>query len=285
MADSHPKTFNPYFNNNRQITVRGCVSANQRRKRNLPGITLVELMVALFIYSLLFIFLLTTYGAFVKMSNFQQACMDLENQFMLFTRVIEKDVRLAGFNIPGNGLYAKNIGMPDFYFVALSNEENLHTLLSGSAQIGETGIKVTNASGTGANQWICLSQGSTIGLYRISRVGLNPGADTVVLGDSMCTILWKKDSTHVCFAKGIQYGVRLWQGEKKLIRTSMAHSSPIGPSVDSLSVCPKNRAGADLGNDFSQAKILGITLGGKVGPVGKAIVMTKSFDVELRNNQ
>ena len=264
---------------------REAVSANRRREPSPAGLTILELMTALFICSLLFIFLITAYGSFLKISNFQKSSTDLENQFMLITQVIEKDVRLAGFNLPGNGLYVKNAGAPDFYFVALSNEAGARTTLASDAQNGDPNVKVTTASATAANQWVSLRQGSTIALYQICRVGLCTGSDTIVLADSTCHRVWSKDSTQVYFAKGARYGIETRSGKRCLVRTSLTASSQIGSSIDTLLASPKDISGADLGANYSQAKILGITLGGKVGPAGKVIRVMKSFDVELRNSQ
>jgi type II secretory pathway pseudopilin PulG len=284
MADGDEKTFDSFFHYYRKMTVRTYVSKKRGRKGR-SGMTLVELMIALFICSLLIILLLTVYGSFVKMSRFQSSSTDLENQFMLTSRVMEKDMRLAGFGLPGNGLYPKNIGAQNFYLAVLSNEDNKQTALFKDAQIGESTVTVVNTAGISANQWVGLVRDSTVVFYRITRVGLKSGSDTVVFKDSLIHVLWKKDSTQVYFAKGVQYDVEIKNGKKSLVRTSLTNATAIGEAVDSFAVCPKNRAGADLGADYSQAKVLGITLGGHVGAAGKTVAVTKSFDVDLRNSE
>jgi type II secretory pathway pseudopilin PulG len=255
-----------------------------RAGKNVSGMTLVEAMIAIFICSLLFVLLLSVYGSFVKMSNFQKSSSDLETQFMLVIRVIEKDIHLAGFGIPGNGLHPKNIGADTFRLVVLANEDNAQTTLFQEAGIGDPNIKVKNAQGISANQWVCLVKGPNIASYAIGRVGLQSGSDTIVFKDSLVHTVWKKDSTQVYFAKGIQYGVEMKNRKKSLVRTSLINAIPVGASIDTFIVCPKDKAGADLGGNYAPAKILGITLGGHVGAAGKTIAVTKSFDVDLRNS-
>ena len=263
----------------------GSMPVNQiRAGKNSSGITLLELMVALFICSLLFVLLFAVYGSFVKVSNFQKSSLDLETQFMHAVRVIEKDVRLAGFGIPGNGLYPINGGAQNFRLVVLSNEDNKKTALFEDAHNGDSDIKVQNADGIAANQWAYMVQQTDVAYYAIDRVGLHSGSDTVFLKDSLIHITWNKSSTQVYFAKGIRYGVELKDGKKNLIRASLMNSIPVGSSIDSFIVCPKDKAGADLGGDYAPAKILGITIGGHVGAAGKTFAATKSFDVDLKNS-
>jgi hypothetical protein len=250
---------------------------------NRPGMTLVEAMIALVICSLLFILLLSVYGSFVKMSRFQSSAADLENQFMLTSRVMEKDVRLAGFGIPGNGLYLQNVGTQNFSLVVLSDENDAKATLIADAQIGDSRIIVNTVTGTSANQWVCLVQGPSIAFDKISRIGSHAGSDTLLLGDSTVHALWEKNSTQVYFAQGVQYAIEIKNGKNCLVRTSFMNASPIGEAIDTFFVVPKDKAGADLGADYPHAKALGITLGGRVGAAGKFVSVTKSFDVDIRN--
>ena len=246
--------------------------------------TLVEAMIALFICSLMFILLLTVYGSFLKMSRFQSSSSDMENQFMLSSRVMEKDIRLAGFGIPGNGLYLQNVGAAKFSLVILSDEDYASTMLVENAQSGASGIIVKSSAGVVANQWVCLAQGANIAFYKIGRIGSYAGGDTMMFADSVLHAVWQKDLAQVYFAKGIHYSIQIKNGKKSLVRTSLVTASPIGESIDTFFVVSKDKAGADLGLNYSQAKSLGITLGGHVGAAGKYVAITKSFDVDLRNS-
>ncbi len=247
--------------------------------------TLVEAMVALFICSLLLLLLMTVYGSFVKMSRFQSSSADMENQFMLSGRVMEKDVRLAGYGIPGNGLYLQNVGSPNFSLIVLSNEDDARAPLEHDAPIGASRVTVTSAAGITANQWACLVQGAAGAFYKIGRIALHSGSDTVVFADSLLHDAWQKDLAQVYFAKGVHYSIQPINGKRSLVRTSLLNASPIGESVDTFFVVPKDKSGADLGGNYAHAQVLGITLGGHVGAAGKFVSVTKSFDVDLRNSK
>ncbi len=284
MADDDKEAFNSIVDYHRKMSARVFVNTTRFRK-NVSGMTLVEIMIALFICSLLFALLFAVYGSFLKVSKFQKSSSDLETQCMLAIRVIEKDVRLAGFGIPGNGLYPYNSGTQNFRFVLMSNEDNARTTLCQDTKIGDSDIKVKNAAGIVADQWVCLVQSSAPVFYAIARVGSRSGSDTVFLKDSTINTVLSKDSTQVYFAKSVQYTIKTENKVKSLVRTSFTNSITIGAAIDTFTVCPKDKAGADLGGNYTQAKMLGITLGGHVGPEGKSIAVTKSFDVDLRNSQ
>jgi hypothetical protein len=227
----------------------------------------MEAVVALAICTLLFMLLLAVFGSFQKMSNFQQSGAELESQLLLGSQIIEKDLRHAGFGIPGNGLFLRNYGARDFSLAVLSNEENAQTTLSRDAGSG-----------------VCLCRDSTVRYYPIGRVGRCNGADTVVLEDAALTDSWGQDPSRVYFAKGIEYGVKPANGKNVLVRTAPATSIVLGAAIDSFAVRQKIPA-AGVTGDFSRTRTLRVTIGGRVGPAGKRVAVTRTFDVEIRNSR
>jgi hypothetical protein len=283
MAACHEKAYDPFVDHHRKVR-QGKRVDKKRGKRSGAGFTLMEAMVALVICTFLFMLLLTIFGSFQKISKFQQSSAELESQFLLSSQIIEKDIRLAGFGIPGNGLYPRNFGTGDFSLVVLSNVENVQTTLSQDAGSGGGEITVKSSAGISGQSWVCLCRDSTVRFYQIGRVGLHCGSDTVVLKDSTLTKSWNQDSVRVYFAKGVEYGVTLINGKRTLVRTAPTSSIAIGASIDSFAVCQKTPASSTVG-DFSRTKTLGITIGGRVGQAGRSVAVTRSFDVEIRNSK
>jgi hypothetical protein len=106
----------------------------------------------------------------------------------------------------------------------------------------------------------------------------------VVLEDAALTDSWGQDPSRVYFAKGIEYGVKPANGKNVLVRTAPATSIVLGAAIDSFAVRQKIPA-AGVTGDFSRTRTLRVTIGGRVGPAGKRVAVTRTFDVEIRNSR
>jgi prepilin-type N-terminal cleavage/methylation domain-containing protein len=249
------------------------------------GFTLVETMVAAAISSILLMVLMYGYNAYIRMTAMQESQAKLQQQLMQVRNIIEKDIRMSGFNLPGNGLFPMNYGSGDFKLVFLRNENNNTTGLENSAVPGDSLLYVTNVNSATSQQWVCLQQGSAIAYYQIAKISIHSGltCDTVKLKDSTISVTWDKSVTKVYFAKAVYYNRTVINALYTLVRYASDGVQAIGPSIDSISFLPKDDSGDLPGNVFPQAKILGITLGGSFKTSNAQSRLFKTFDALIRN--
>jgi hypothetical protein len=240
---------------------------------------------AVFISMVLLMLVLFVYSSYAKMTHAQGAQSNMQQQLMFARRLIEKDVRMSGLNLPGNGLLRLNYGSAQLKLVFLRNENNKNTGLMIDAHIGDSLLMVKDAHGVSVKQWVCLARDSSVVYYQIARIGLSgaPGCDTLKLADSTVSAVWNKSVTQVRFAKGIFYDLTHASPTWCLMRHASDGDQAIGSSIDSISYTPKDSSGVSTGNNFARAKIIEITLAGRSpdSPVNFRVI--KTFEAMIRN--
>ncbi len=249
------------------------------------GFTIVETLVAVVISSILFMAVLFVYNAYARMTHIQESQAQLQQQFMQVRRLIEKDIRMSGFNLPGNGLFPVNYGSSDFRLVFLRNDNQNTTVLANNAAVGDTAIIVKDIHGATSKQWVCLERGAAVVYYQIAGISVHSGLsyDTVKLKDSTLSVSWDTASTKVHFAKGVYYFPTNINAVRSMVRHTSDGNQAIGPSIDSICYEPKDGSGVLTGNVFPQAQILQITLGGYLKFSASKSRMFKTFDALIRN--
>lgn len=259
----------------------------KRKKPNAhAGITMIEVAIATFISSIVFCSVLTMYGSFIRMTQFQESETELQQQFMQAYHILERDIRFSGYNLPGNGLHPFITSTGNLSFVMLSNETNQNTRLSADAQIGDLTVIVDDCHGVLAKQWICLMHDSMFAYYQIASVGLHQSGtnpDTVRLQDSTISQTWNHLSTTICFATGIHYSVEGSGSRLHLVRHSLKNDIQVGTSIDSICFVPKDSTGTIISSNYSKARTLLITLVSHLKSAAPNTPFVKSFDVNVRN--
>jgi hypothetical protein len=265
------------------------VKRNEKSPRPRAGFTVIETLLAVFISTILFMAVLFVYDAYAKMTHSQGVQADTQEQLMLVRHLMEKDIHLAGYNLPGNGIYVANPGALDPTPIFLSNQDNKQTQLYGDAEIGNTKLLVNDANGATSRQWVCLSKDTMIGYKPISRIGMRQGGaaacDTIFLKSTYMFRHWDHALTQVVFARAVQYTLENKDGSRQLVRHDAVGDQPIGPAIDSLSYVPKDTSGALSWNNYPKIQILQITLAAPCpGSASAANArLLKTFDTMLRN--
>jgi type II secretory pathway pseudopilin PulG len=254
-----------------------CVSSQK-------GITLIELVVAISLSSILVFTLLGMYGSVVRGTDIQESQSEMQDQFMSAYRLLEKDMRMAGYNLPGNGLVPLLNSNGKTSLVMLRNDADKSARLSVTANAGDSKLLVDNCMGVMANQWVCLAKDSIFSYYRISHVCLHSvtGFDTVQLLDSTISTTWAQ-YTKVYFANEIKYSVDSVDGKWSLVRHSIVNDCIIGQSIDSVYFTPEDSSSSETGTDFSKAHYIGITLVSHLKRATQKPLAINSFEVKLRN--
>jgi hypothetical protein len=243
------------------------------------------MIIAIALSSVLFLVLMTTYASVVSVTNVQSSQTELQNQFLSVYRVMEKDVRMSGFNLPGNGLSSFVDTKGKSSMIILRNDDNRSGKLSIAANIGDTRLYVDNSQGAAPGQWVYMNNGVSVSSYQIKRIGAHSGVapDTVELSDSTLSQSWPQ-LTSIYFANGIKYCIDSVAGKWCLERHSNAGRIMVGPSIDSVSFIAKDSLGVALGNNFCKAQLVSITLASHFKRAAKDPCTANTFDVKLRNS-
>jgi prepilin-type N-terminal cleavage/methylation domain-containing protein len=255
-----------------------------QRLTSCKGITLIELLVTISLSSILFLALMGTFEGVVHGTDIQTMQSDMQEQFMSAYRLLEKDIRMSGYNLPGNGLVPLLNSNGKTSLVMLRNDADKSARLSVAANAGDSKLLVDNGMGVMINQWVCLAKDSSFSYYQVGRVSLHSGEgfDTVELADSTISTTWAQN-TKVYFANEVKYSIDSLNGKWCLVRHSIINDCIVGPSIDSVSFTPQDSMSADVGNDFSKAHYVGITLASHFKRATQNPLTVNSFDVKLRN--
>jgi Tfp pilus assembly protein PilV len=259
---------------------------NDKSPRPRAGFTIIETLLAVVISTILFIGILFVYNAYAKMTQSQGKQADTQEQLMLVRHIMEKDIHMAGYNLPGNGIMVSNAYLPNPTPVFLSNQDNKTTMLSGDAQIGDTKLFVNDASGVSSRQWVCLSKDTMTGYKELSRIGLRGGSascDTLFLKYPYMMRFWDHALTQVTFTRAVYYSIDRNEGSARLIRHDFKGDQPLGPSIDSLSYSPKDTSGILSWYSFPKIQILQVTVAAPCPGSSARTRLSKCFDVMIRN--
>ncbi len=260
------------------------LSNDQGPVKGRSGATIMETVVAISVSTILFLFVMMGYSSFVKMAGMQKKDTLVQNELMDAYRFLEKDIRMSGFNVPGNGICPTITAGANDELELLNNEKETVTPLSVAAHAGDSFVVVEDYKGTLPNQWICLKQNAAIEYYQLKAVGIGSGAipDTLRLKNKTISATWDIAKTRVYFAKGIRWTVETASGPDSLVRETLANSLGF-KSLDSIKITVADASGAVLSANFTRGASLEIRLVGHNASVPQGHFCTKSFGVKLRN--
>jgi Tfp pilus assembly protein PilE len=260
-------------------------NGNQSMIKGNAGVTITETVIAVTISSILFLFVMMVYSAFINASGLENKETNIQNELMNAYRFLEKDIFKSGFNVPGSGVYASMASIGNDEMHLLYNENETTTSLHVSAQLGDSVLVVDDYKGALPNQWVCLKQNSSVSYYQINRVGVGDGAvpDTLSL-NSKTISTWNQTTTKVYFAKSFRWSVGPVSNQISLERRTLTNSYGFS-TIDSIKITVNDASGNPMSAPFTLGSSLGIRLVGHDGPIAKNSFCTKTFSIKLRNNQ
>ncbi len=250
------------------------------KKTSGAGVTLVELMLALTISILVVSGAVRFFAGFSRRNAQQQRNAVFQQQIANAGRLIEGDIRMSGYGLPGNGIQIdETSGTIDT--VHLFSNENDHTYaLKKESLSGEQTIKVMDITGLAEGNWICISSGSNVTFREIELVAANGkiGFDTPLSFD--CTV----DTTKVFGADRISYYLETKNGSKSLIRRKNTSFHTVSSSMNHLAIEARNESDSLLTSNYQEARNLSFVVGGGSGTGGaSANVRTDTVSAFIRN--
>jgi|GEM_PF-1825110 len=254
---------------------------------NEAGTTLLELVMGLVITSILVTGIYQVYRNVTTSASREKEKAELQRDIISVSNIIERDVRMAGCALPGNGLSAHCYNNASDSFSLYLSETGLHTSLTTPAQPAHANLLIDDATGFSENGGVCIAAPGVDTIYRqISHVGLYAASpDTLFLNEALNTALpFDVASTRVYPADRIDYRFSVTAGVKKFERRRNGQGPGIGPKLDSLDIVLKNSAGNPVGGSIENASVITVVIGGYVGSGSNRVFIADSTEVNFRNS-
>jgi prepilin-type N-terminal cleavage/methylation domain-containing protein len=244
------------------------------------GVTLVELLIAIVISSLVVIGTARVYGAFVKQNAVQRKVASLNSEMVSAIHALEKDTRMAGYGLPGNGLQMSIAGSDDTVW-AFSNEPGrAKALLAVGATAGDSFAIVAPSSDYSVGSWVLLKSGSTL-LYRnIKRIESSGSNKKLVFTKTLGAAFTA--GSEVYYADGVQYYLKKTP-PTALCRIENGDTLTLGTVIDSFAVAAQDSIDGSLSSQFEKTRSLIISVGGNPGTSSKPMRSRETIRVNIRN--
>jgi hypothetical protein len=257
-----------------------CLSINVR---NASGTSLLELTIALFMASVVIAGAYQVYRFVTVSSLREQQKAELQRDIINVSNSIERDIRVAGCGLPGNGVSTNLIDSVNYRLTCYSNETGRRTTLSKIAGSSDTKVIVADGAGFSADGCVCLAGHLLDTLYReIARIGMQGGGfDTLYLSSAIGSCGFPIGSPAYPATK-VTYMVNAGP-PLQIERYKNSLPIAIGSKLDSIIVILKNSAGNPVGAAVENATMVTVVLGGHVGTGGNRVFLADSTEVNIRN--
>ncbi len=244
--------------------------------RNQGGVTIVELVVTLLIASLVIIGVYEIQQDVSVKADRESNKALLQKDITTAAQLIEKDIRSAGFGVPGNGIALTNDSSGNSQLQILVNFDNAKARLTSAIAAASTKVPVVKPSGVVAGMWVCVPSGSSYNFVKVIEKKTGT-ADTLVLQNSAGAAL--PSGTVLGCARGMKY----YTANGSLFKENNSSISPVCGNITKLQFAAIDSSGAVLAGPVTSAVSIRVTLGGSVGK-GKAIYSTEeTTQVYIRN--
>ena len=247
------------------------------------GTTLMELTVAIFITSVVVTGVYRIYRFVTISTDREKQKAELQQQIITVSNLIERDIRMAGCGLPGNGVSTHLVDTTNYHLSCYSNELRRQTTLSVGASSSDTRVIVADGTGFSTNGYVCLAEDGRDTVYRkINAIGIEgSGFDTLYLSMSIYHCNFTTGAT-VYPATKVSYWVTTGS-PKQIKRYRNNIPIKIGTKLDSILVVLKNAAGNPVGASVDDAAMVTVVVGGHVGTGGNRVFMAESTEVNIRN--
>jgi hypothetical protein len=250
--------------------------------RNTHGTSILELVIALFICSILVTGIFRVARAVFASANREKQKAEMLRSIMSVSNIIERDIRMAGCGLPGNGMRAiLNDGYND-YLMIFTNENRIQTVLTKPVGVSDIDLPVKDTVGFTPDKWVCVESVGKDTIYReISAVTTKNGDKVITLTTPVGVVASILAGSNVYAATRISYMV-VNSPKPALQRKRNDLTIDLGVKLQKISVIPKNAAGTVVA--FARdADVLTVVLGGYVGMGANMVLLADSTEVNIRN--
>ncbi|HEX3020359.1 MAG TPA: hypothetical protein VHP36_08645, partial [Chitinispirillaceae bacterium] len=206
----------------------------------------------------------------------------LQRDLMTICDMLEKDIRMAGLALPGNGIDLTLSDSTSDQLAMFVNKNQLRAKLNSTVSYSDTKILIEHTGMTGWGKWVCLEAGTVV-FKEIDRVGVSSSSnpDTIYLTAPLNAGPYTVASTNLYSADRIGY--RIKKGTENVLLKRI-NNKDIGISglVDSLAIIPKDKSGVPISSGDS-ARVISIVIGGHIGRENNTCFLAESTEVNIRN--
>lgn len=139
--------------------------------RKKSGVTLVELMIALTIAAMVISGAVQFFVGFAKRNAQQQRNAHFQQEIAGAGRIIEGDIRMAGYGLSGNGVLVDKTTLGIDTVHLFSNEADLVYKLEQDVANGAGTINLQSAGNLSEGKWLCLADGTDTFYRRVQSIG------------------------------------------------------------------------------------------------------------------
>jgi hypothetical protein len=246
------------------------------------GTTLLELSIAMLVGSLV---LSAAYKSHEYLSKSARRENDkaLTQRYLIdATEKLEKNIRMAGVGLPGNGLDAVLSTTTSDELTIYTNEKKVPTKLALNAGWCSTKLVVNDASSAVPHAWMCIASSGVDTLYRrISRIGLNStGPDTLHMDNYLTNNFYIGADVYFC-DKHV-YKINKENNKSNLVYMKNDLIINFSDYLDTLAIVPKTYTDV-ITSDISRAGVINLVIGGYIGKGGNRTLIFESTEVNIRN--
>ncbi len=274
MASFHWKAFNKTFYHN-------CKTLTMKFASGVSGLTALELVIAVSLSAVVVSSAYKVHLNFSKAASRENDKALLQRDLMSVCDMMEKDIRMAGLGLPGNGIDLRLSDTSSDELTLFVNKNQLRTRLVENASFSDTRILVESAGNAAWGKWVCVEGGSII-FREISRIALSLSSnpDTIHLTTPLNAGPFSAAS-NVYSADRISYYIKS-ADERVLYRKFNSKESGISMIIDSLAVIPKDNKGTSLSSGTA-AQVISAVIGGYIGQGNDLVFLAESTEVNIRN--
>ncbi|MBN1982752.1 MAG: prepilin-type N-terminal cleavage/methylation domain-containing protein [Chitinivibrionales bacterium] len=258
--------------------------------RNAHGLTFLELVLAITISAILMMGMSRTFIAFIKNNNTIKGDIVQQERIQRLNHFMEKDLREAGLNLPGNGIAIEtNKGVKEATIKIFSNEQSKRTMLAAAATLPQdTIVQVTDDCQAQSGDWLCLHDLSSTDYFYIKEVRRHaaPDIDSLYITKQTINKTYSQNASEVYFADCVEYSLETDQydnNKRSFIRWKNQRSFVFNCNneVTSMEIVARDSNNAVLTGDFNRACLLTVNLQKPLNQATNKIV--SSIAVAIRN--
>ncbi|MFP4242209.1 MAG: prepilin-type N-terminal cleavage/methylation domain-containing protein [Chitinispirillaceae bacterium] len=243
---------------------------------NNKGMTLVELLVAAVLLSLVLIGVYRIQRDVSKKADRESNKAVLHKDITTAAQLMEKDIRSAGYGIPGNGIGITEQSGND-QLAILVNPDKKKVTVASDVNATDTRIVLESSSGVNGGDWVDLYSGTDHQVVKVLelRKGL---ADTLVLDGSAG--LDVAAGSYIGRAEQMRYFIG---DDGGLYKNKKGKNVLLSENINTLDCAAFDKDGTELGGSLSYAVSVRFTLSGSVGEGKAAYQSQENTQVYMRN--
>ncbi|NLE02973.1 MAG: hypothetical protein GX640_24145, partial [Fibrobacter sp.] len=221
------------------------------------------------------------YRSFSESAEREKIKAQLQRDIITVTENIERDIRMSGLGLPGNGLAVSLSDSSSDSLMIFQNSSNASTRITSAVSGSHIRLLVENGAVFNNAKWVCC-KGSVVEYKKVARIGMNStGADTIYLSDPVGYTLTLGVDSLVYPADAIGYYIRS-DSISSLVRYHNGLSVALSNLIDTLNITPRDKGGNKL-TASANATLVSIVMGGRAGKSAKDPLIADSTEVNIRN--